>query len=83
VYKYQNLLDYLKAKKPEQDRIILTFAEIESILGFDLPPSARFHRPWWGNESKGTHTHRLSWMNAGWLVDGVDLVNSSVSFRRK
>ena len=30
-----------------------SFGEIESIIGFELPPSARLHRPWWANQSNG------------------------------
>ncbi len=30
-----------------------TFAQIESVLGFRLPDSARRHRPWWSNLKTG------------------------------
>ena len=29
--------------------VTMTFAEIENVLGFDLPPSARKYAAWWGN----------------------------------
>lgn len=45
-----------------------------------MPPSARNHRAWWGN-----HYHNAqakSWLDAGWLVDDVDLTREKVSFRQ-
>ena len=29
------------------DTVVLTFAEIEDLLGFALPEQARLHREWW------------------------------------
>ena len=47
----------------------LTHAKIEEILGARLPPSARAHRAWWGNEADGTHVQCRSWLEAGWEDD--------------
>ena len=44
-------------------------ANIEEILGARLPPSARTHRAWWGNEADGTHVQCRSWLDSGWEVD--------------
>jgi hypothetical protein len=60
----------------------LSFAEIERILGRPLPASARRHRAWWANESKGTHSHAAAWTSMSWLVDGVDFNRGTVHFRR-
>lgn len=38
----------------------VTFADIESVLGFTLPDSARIHRPWWANQLSGGHSHALA-----------------------
>ena len=44
-----------------------SFAEVEAVLGFQLPLSARMHRPWWANQSRGNgHSHALAWTTAGW-----------------
>ena len=29
------------------DTVVLTFAQIEDLLGFSLPDQARLHREWW------------------------------------
>ena len=44
----------------------LDFTEIEKALGFELPRSARAHRAWWANETRGSHSHaRYGWISAG------------------
>ncbi len=30
--------------------VVLTFAQIEDLLGFTLPDSARVHQEWWANK---------------------------------
>ena len=50
-----------------------SFNEIEAILGFELPASARLHRPWWGNQSNGNgHSQSLAWTLAGWETAHVN-----------
>jgi hypothetical protein len=58
--------------------VTLPFSKIESILGFDLPPSASNHRPWWAN---GGNTQSNAWLGAGWEVAGVAL-GTSITFRK-
>jgi hypothetical protein len=62
--------------------IILSFSQIESILGRSLPPSARRYRPWWANETSGTHTHARAWLGAGRRTRNVDLNARTVEFVR-
>ena len=51
-----------------------TFREIESIIGFELPASARLHRPWWANQSGSNgHSQALAWSVAGWETAEVDM----------
>lgn len=58
--------------------------ELEKILNRILPPSARTHRPWWGNDySGGTHSHARVWIDAGWKVDPADLKDKWVRFVRE
>ena len=60
-----------------------TFGEIEAILGFDLPDSARRYRPWWANRNKGTgHSHALAWQAAGWRTRAIDLEAETLVFAR-
>ena len=45
--KYKALCAYLDNRYA--NTVILTFAQIEDILGFTLPDSARVDRTWWAN----------------------------------
>ncbi|MGQ4834406.1 MAG: DUF7662 domain-containing protein [Candidatus Asgardarchaeia archaeon] len=61
------------------EEIRLTFDEIENILGFPLPESAKKHRPWWANDR--THVQAVEgWLNVGWQVKQVDLIKRKVTF---
>ena len=61
-----------------------SFAEVEAVLGFQLPMSARMHRPWWANQSRGNgHSHALAWTTAGWETAQVDMEAETLLFRRK
>ena len=61
-----------------------SFAEVEVVLGFQLPLSARIHRPWWANQSRGNgHSHALAWTTAGWETAQVDMEGETLLFRRK
>ena len=59
-----------------------TFRDVESILGFSLPNSARVHRPWWSNQANGGHSHALAWHAAGWRTRAVDLAAEVLVFER-
>lgn len=75
---YRPLLDYLQSR--DVTRIVLSFTEVERILGRILPESARKHRAWWSNERTGSHSHARAWMDAGWHVATVDLNAGRVEF---
>ena len=59
-----------------------TFEEVEAVLGFALPPSARKHRAWWANEEDGSHSHARAWQMAGWQTNAVDLAAGTLVFAR-
>lgn len=75
---YQPLGHHLNAV--DGARVVLSFTEIERILGRTLPASARKHRAWWSNERSGSHSHARSWMDAGWHVAVVDFNAGRVEF---
>ena len=79
--KYQRLYTHLCGLTTEEWRT--SFGEIESILGFELPASARFHRPWWSNQSGGGHSQALAWSAAGWETADVDMDAEALLLRRK
>ena len=80
--KYSPLYAYLLSAR-QQAEWRVSFGELEAILGFPLPASARLHRPWWSNETKGGgHSHALAWQAAGWKTREVDLVGETLVFVR-
>lgn len=78
INKYQRLANHLASLATSP--WVTTFAEVEAIMGEELPFSAREHRPWWANS--GTHSHATSWMRAGWKTAQVDLAAETVVFTR-
>jgi hypothetical protein len=78
--KYDPLTRHLKAEK--SPRIGMAFDEIEAVLGFPLPKSARKHRPWWSNRAEGGHVQALAWVNAGYQATEVDIAQERLLFVR-
>lgn len=78
--KYGPLFRHLVALDVQHWRA--TFREIESVLGFALPNSARVHRPWWANQANGGHSHALAWHAAGWRTTAVNLAAETLVFER-
>ena len=78
--KYARLFRHLSTLDVSRWRA--TFSDMESILGFTLPDSARIHRPWWSNRSNGGHSHALAWQAAGWRTSAVDLHAEPLGFER-
>ena len=79
--KYHRLYAYLSGLQTTEWRT--SFSEIEAILGFELPASARRLRQWWENESSGkSHVQALAWRVAGWETDDVDLDSETLLFRQ-
>ena len=71
------------AKALSEDRIVLTFAEIEDLLGFSLPDLARLQFAWWdgGDFAAVPSNQSLAWMLAGRTAT-VNLSAQSVVFER-
>jgi len=80
--KYRRLYIHLCGLTAQEWRT--SFGEIESIVGFELPPSARLHRPWWANQSNGNgHSQALAWSVAGWETADVDMDAETLLLRRR
>jgi hypothetical protein len=77
--KYEPLADHLRYQRTGE--WAPSFAQIEEILGFALPPSARKYREWWGNQAGAGHSQASGWQDAGWRVWKVDLDEGRVIFR--
>ncbi|MBT6277517.1 MAG: hypothetical protein HOI95_25715, partial [Chromatiales bacterium] len=58
------------------DEVTLTLAELEDVLGDELPASALEHLPWWS----GTRPHTV-WLGLGWKAT-PRLAEGRVLFKR-
>lgn len=80
--KYRRLYERLNSLQSGEWKTC--FSEIESIIGFDLPASARRCTAWWANENGSIrHSQSISWTAAGWETADVDMDAETLSFRRR
>ena len=63
------------------DEVVMTFSEIETLIGRSLAASARTRRAWWSNRSRGA-VQAAAWMGAGYHVEELDLEAETVTFRK-
>ena len=80
---YQALYAYLENRYA--NTVVLTFAQIEDLLGFTLPDSARVDHEWWANNDSNdntAHAHSRSWTLASRTAT-PNLQAQTVVFERK
>ncbi len=77
--KYTPLEEFLK--RQSGDSVVLTFDEIEKIIGKPLPDSARRHFQNWDYRPPGISLSN-AWHNAGFQVVMVDMENETVRLKR-
>ena len=75
--KYSLLLNHLRASGDEI--IVLSFSQVEQIVGFNLPESAYTYPPWWANDV--THSQAIAWLDAGYYSQ-ADIASEKVIFRK-
>lgn len=74
--KYRGLAEYLLSSN--ETRVTLSYPQIEKILGFTLPDTARnFKQSFWANTK--THSYASSWMSVGYKTR-VDVESDNVTF---
>ena len=78
--KYARLQDHLQ--NLTTDVWEASFDEIERILGFSLPASARRYQAWWANQGIGGPGQANSWSEAGWRTRRLRLQDERVTFER-
>ncbi|MFQ6087038.1 MAG: hypothetical protein ACE5OV_03350 [Candidatus Bathyarchaeia archaeon] len=61
-------------------RVTLSFAEVEGIIGDNLPFGALRTKGWWTNTSRTSQGQ--AWLNVGWKVQEVDLDKRTVTLAR-
>lgn len=77
--KYQPLLSHLERRRGRPE--LLSFEDIEQIIGATLPVSAYKHRSFWANDNQ-ENGHARSWMRAGYRVAYLDREEKVVRFER-
>lgn len=77
--KYKPLTEFLRAQRAE--RVPMTFAEIERVVGFKLPRSASEHRAWWSNNPSNSVMTK-AWLDAGYQSEQVDMERRKLVFSR-
>jgi hypothetical protein len=75
---YRALYTYLEHRYASV--VVLTFEQIESLLGFALPTPARTQREWW-TEIVATQRHSAAWTGAG-RTAVPNLAAGTITFER-
>jgi hypothetical protein len=78
--KYAALHSHLNRRNGRPE--MLTFEDIEQIIGKPLPHSAHKHRSFWANDNQDHHSHARAWMRAGYKVAYVDREQKVIRFER-
>jgi hypothetical protein len=81
VWEYRSLYRYLDNRFA--DTVVLTFAQIEGLLGFALPDLARLRKDWWANPEADAvpSSQSRSWIEAS-RTAAPNLLAQSVTFER-
>ena len=80
--KFDHLQNWLQEQRKSKEKDIrVRFQDIETLLGEALPSAAIEHQSWWENDYL-SNRHSLSWLQAGWRVEDVDLTAGEVTFHR-
>jgi hypothetical protein len=77
--KYTPLRDFLIER--DEPAVVMTFAQIEEVLGRPLPAS-KGSRAWWSNNPDNNVMTR-EWLAAGYVTEAVDLKGEKLIFRRR
>lgn len=78
--KYSSLSRYLARRARFTRRVALSFAEIEGVIGDNLPFGALRNREWWTNTR--SNAQGQAWMNVGWRVHEINMDGRNVTFIR-
>ena len=80
--KYRGLYAHLSGLQSSEWKT--SFSEVESVIGFGLPASARRYDAWWANENGDSrHSQSIAWTAAGWETAEVDMDAETLSFKRR
>ena len=77
--RYSGLYTYLERRYAST--VVLTFEQMESLLGFSLPAPAWTEREWWTSPTDDTDRHSDAW-SAARRTATPNLVARNVAFER-
>jgi hypothetical protein len=86
ILKYDPLEEQLRSTRASRGSLVLSFSEIETIIGVQLPSSAYLYREWWSNQSDVSNRPQgKAWISAGYEVECVqqERNNGTVRFNRR
>jgi hypothetical protein len=78
--KYRPLQNHLERRQGRAE--MLTFEDIEQIIGKELPMSATKHRSFWSNDNTEQGSAAHAWTRAGYRVAYLDREQKVVRFER-
>jgi hypothetical protein len=78
--KYIRLAAFFAGLPAAEERVELTLAEIEDLVGETLPTNSRFPS-WWRNDERRMHAR--AWLTAGWEVVEMKGDELKVVFARR
>jgi DNA-binding transcriptional regulator YiaG len=73
---------YAFFQQSDEDVILLTVADVNSIIGGGLPTSARTQRAWWSNRRTAV-AQAAAWIESGYLIDELNLEIGQIVFRKE
>lgn len=76
--KYSPLKEFLVSQS--QDRVPMTFKQIEKVLDLQLPASKQYPA-WWSNNPSNNPMTR-EWLEAGFETEAVNIAGEKLVFRR-
>ena len=79
--RYEALTSYLRFRAAFTDTVKLSFAQIDGIIGDNLPLTAYRSTEWWENSPNNAHSK--AWLNAGWKAEEVNLKEAYVVFKKE
>lgn len=76
---YLSLYTYLERRYAST--VVLTFEQMEALLGFALPAPASIERDWWTSDAGRARGHSEAWLGAGRTAT-PNLAARTVAFER-
>lgn len=78
---YAPLHAWLVGQPANINSIPATFQQVERILGFVLPATARQKPQWWENNPT-RHVQAKAWLDAGFVTQDLSIPNETITFSR-